>query len=462
MAEETRQLAQFAANFTYEQISAPVRSWALDILVDQIGCEIGCSDLPWTKQVRDTYRRIGGTPEATVVRFGDRLPVGSAAFINSTFGQAFEYDDLNPLVRGHPGAKLIPSLMAIAERDHHSGRDFLTAFVAAYEVRGHIGWALSPEMMIRGGPHFGTTCGPFGVAAGVGKLLGLGPEGIANALGIAGTFSGGLMQYDHGGGSVKRIFCAVAASSGIQAAQLAQAGITGPEGILEGARGLLRIYCSEYRPERLVADLGKKWMIEYVAFKPYCVVGIIAAAIDGLRKILAANDLKADEIESIEVGYPTSHYRHAAISSPHDLLGMQFSTSYSLALTVLKGSNTPRDYTLEALANEEVRAFASKVHVREDAELGKLFEGRLPARVKLCARSGDVFEELVIDAKGSPGAPLSSAEIDDKFRSQVVDVLGAERCGELVRVLRNIDALDDMAKLPPMLVIGNEATKGRG
>src|SRR5258705_13987291 len=101
---------------------------------------------------------------------------------------------------------------------------------------------------------------------------------------------------------------------------------------------------------------------------------------------------------------------------------MQLSTSYSLAITVLKGSNTPRDYTMEALANEEIRAFASRVRICEDAELGRLYAGRLPARVKLRTRCGDVFEGLVIDAKGSPGAPLSSAEIDHKFRSQVVDV----------------------------------------
>jgi len=452
MADETRQLAEFTEKFAYEHIPPRIRTSALDVVVDQIGCEIGCSDLPWAIQVKDTYLKSGGTPEATIVRYGDRLSAVSAAFVNSTFGQAFEYDDLNPLVRGHPGAKLVPSLMAIAERDHCSGRDFLTAFVAAYEVRGHIGWALSPEMMTRGGPHFGTTCGPFGVAAGVAKLMRLGADGICHALGIAGTYSGGLMQYDHGGGSVKRIFCAVAASSGIQAAQLAQAGITGPEGILEGERGLLRIYSTQFRTERLVADLGKKWMMEHVAFKPYCVVGIIAAAIDGVKKIVATHNLRAGDIESIDVGYPTSHYQHAAISSPHDLLGMQFSTAYSLALTVIKGSNTPRDYTLEAMDNEEIKAFASRVRVVEDAELGKLYEGKLPARVKLRTRSGSVFEELVVDARGSPGAPLSAAEIDDKFRSQVADVIGTDRCEELLRVLRNVGSLDDMAKLPPMLV----------
>ncbi len=454
MADETRQLAQFAAGLTYDQVPAEVRARAADILIDQLGVEIGCSHLPWAKQVRETYRRIGGAPEATVVRYGDRLPVASAAFINSTFGHSFEYDDANPLVHGHPGAELIPSLMAIAEREHCSGREFLTAFIAAYEVRGRIGWAVSPDMLEQGGPQYSTTCGPFGVATGAARLLGLGAEGIRNALGIAGNYSGGLMQYDHGGGSVKRIFAAVAARSGIEATLLTQAGITGPEGILEGKRGLLRIYPAQYRPERLTADLGKMWTILHVLFKPYSCCAVIHPAIDGVRKLVTAHNLGAGDVESIEIGYPKGSYDHSAITSPKDLLGMQFSTSYSLALTVLKRRNTPHEYTEAALADPQVRDIAAKVRLREEAELDKLFEeGHMPARVKMWTKSGRLLEEMVLDAKGSRGTPFSSNEVDDKFRSLVADVVGTERCENLVRVLRGIERLDDMARLPAMLAV---------
>lgn len=454
MANETRELARFSAGFTYEQIPVDARARAIDILIDQLGVEIGCSQLPWAKQVREAYRRIGGVPEATVVRYGDRLPLASTAFINSTFGHSFEYDDANPLIHGHPGAELIPSLMAIAEREHRSGREFFTAFVAAYEVRGRIGWAVSPDLLEQGGPQYSTTCGPFGVAAGAARLLRLGAEGIHNALGIAGNYSGGLMQYDHGGGSVKRVFAAVASRSGIEAALLTQAGITGPEGILEGQRGLLRIYPSQYRPERLTADLGKKWTLLHVLFKPYSCCAVIHPAIDGVMRLVTAHDLRAGDVESIEIGYPKGSYDHSAITSPADLLGMQFSTSYSLALTVLKRRNTPHEYTEAALADPQVRSVASKVRLGQEAELDKLFEaGHMPARVKLRTKSGRLLEEMVLDAKGSPGAPFSSNEVDDKFRSQVVDVLGAERCENLLRVLRNIESLDDMAELPAMLVV---------
>ena len=86
MADETRQLAEFAASLTHGQIPSAIRARAIDILVDQIGVEIGCSDLPWARQVRESCRCAGGAAEATVVRYGDRLPVATAAFINSTFG----------------------------------------------------------------------------------------------------------------------------------------------------------------------------------------------------------------------------------------------------------------------------------------------------------------------------------------------------------------------------------------
>src|SRR5262249_38688656 len=156
-----------------------------------------------------------------------------------------EYDDANPLTHGHAGAEIIPALVAVSEHKHVSGRELLTTFIAAYEVRGRLGWALSPDLAKQGGPQYSSTCGPFAAAAGVARLLKMDVEGIRNAMAIAGCFSGGLAQYDEGGGSAKRIFAAISASNGVRAAQMAQSGISGPEGILEGGHGLLHIYAKE-------------------------------------------------------------------------------------------------------------------------------------------------------------------------------------------------------------------------
>jgi len=447
MADETRVLARYAAELTLDQVPTKVRTLAIDNLVDQIGCQVGGSKYPWAVQVYDTFKSTGGVAEATVVRYGDKLPIAAAAFINSTFGHAFEYDDANPFFQGHPGVELIPPLMAIAERDHISGRDFLAAFIAGYEVRGRIGWSVSPFMSERGGPQFSTACGVFGSAAGSARLLGLDVEGLRNAIGIAGSFSGGLMQYDQGGGSVKRIHGAIGGSNGLQAACLAKAGMTGPDGILEGKRGLLRIYSTEYHPERLVADFGKLWTLEHVLFKPHSCCAIIHPAIEGLGDLIKAHKLTANDIEGVEVGYPKRSYEHSAITNPHDLLGMQFSTSYSLALTALKGANTPREYTMEALADPEVKAFAAKVTLVKEEELSRRFERRMPARVTVRTKAGGVHESLVSDPKGTLQSPLTSADIDAKFRGQVTDVIGSAACETLLHALRNIESLDDMAKV---------------
>ena len=447
MADETRVLARYAAELTLDQVPTKVRTLAIDNLVDQIGCQVGGSKYPWAVQVYDTFKSTGGVAEATVVRYGDKLPIAAAAFINSTFGHAFEYDDANPFFQGHPGVELIPPLMAIAERDHISGRDFLAAFIAGYEVRGRIGWSVSPFMSERGGPQFSTACGVFGSAAGSARLLGLDVEGLRNAIGIAGSFSGGLMQYDQGGGSVKRIHGAIGGSNGLQAACLAKAGMTGPDGILEGKRGLLRIYSTEYHPERLVADFGKLWTLEHVLFKPHSCCAIIHPAIEGLGDLIKSHKLTANDIEGVEVGYPKRSYEHSAITNPHDLLGMQFSTSYSLALTALKGANTPREYTMEALADPEVKAFAAKVTLVKEEELSRRFERRMPARVTVRTKAGGVHESLVSDPKGTLQSPLTSADIDAKFRGQVTDVIGSAACETLLHTLRNIESLDDMAKV---------------
>jgi 2-methylcitrate dehydratase PrpD len=452
MAGETRILSGFAAELALEQVPEHIQGIAIDLLVDQLGIQIGCGHLPWAQAVRNTYKAMGGVAEATVVRYGDRLPITSAAFINSTFGHSFEYDDANPLIHGHIGGELVPPLLALSERDHLSGSEFLTALIAGYEVRGRIGWSVSPTMLERGGPQYSTTCGPFGVAAAVGKLLKYGAEGIHNALAIAGTFSGGLMQYDQGGGSVKRIFTAVAAIGGLQAAMLAQAGITGPEGILEGKRGLLKIYPENYNPERLSSDLGTMWTLDHVLFKPYCCCAIIHPAIDALKTILARHAVTAHDIESIEVGYPKGSHNHAAISNPKDILGMQFSTAYSLGLTVLKGKNTPKEYSMEALADPALKAVAAKVSLSNEAGLDSLFEGHMPARVTLATKRGAVYDELVVDAKGSPAKRLNSAEIDEKFRSMVSEVLGDARTEQIIQTLRDVASLNDMASLAQMLV----------
>ena len=203
-------------------------------------------------------------------------------------------------------------------------------------------------------------------------------------------------------------------------------------------------------------------MVDNVLFKPYCCCAVVHPAIDACRKIVVDRDLKAEAIQSIEVDYPKGSYDHAAITAPRDLLEMQFSTSYSLALTVLKRRNTPHEYTMEALNDPMTKSTAAKVELHEDSSLDQMFEaGHMPARVRIGTAAGETFEEFVLDARGSPGSPFSSADVDEKFRSQVNEVLGTDRGEELLQTLRNIALVRDVATLPAKLKFRKTAKQAR-
>jgi 2-methylcitrate dehydratase PrpD len=199
------------------------------------------------------------------------------------------------------------------------------------------------------------------------------------------------------------------------------------------------------------------WTLESIYFKPYCCVGTIHPAIDAVRGVISKQRLRPDDIAAIDVSYPPGLHEHVGIAQPHDLLGMQFSTAFALAIAVIKGRNTPREYTTETLHDAAVREFAARVRVMQDAALDQTLGGQFAARIRVHTHDGRCYEHAG-DAKTGANALLSSAELDNKFRAQVADVVGAARCDQLLSVLRNLDSVDDMAQLPPMLV----ATQGTG
>jgi 2-methylcitrate dehydratase PrpD len=194
------------------------------------------------------------------------------------------------------------------------------------------------------------------------------------------------------------------------------------------------------------------WTLQHVLFKPYCCCAIIHPAIDAIKNVMGAHKIAPDDIEAIEVGYPKGSHHHAAITDPKDILGMQFSTAFSLASTVLTGRNTPAAYTMAAIADPEMRAMAARVTLTNEKALDELFQGHMPARVTITTKAGAKHDDLVIDAKGSPAKRLTSDEVDEKFRSMVVDVLGRERTDEIIATLRNIADVPDMAAVPALFV----------
>ncbi|MGB6344035.1 MAG: MmgE/PrpD family protein [Xanthobacteraceae bacterium] len=222
----TRAIAQFVSGLTYEQIPIEVRERIKLLILDSLGCAIYGANLEWCRILRETLEALDTTRRTSVWGTSRRLSSPHAALVNGTQVQGFELDDVHRTAVLHVGAVTLPPLIAVAESHAKlSGRDFLTAAVAGYEIGPRVGLCMGQEHIGQGW-HSGATVGVFSAAAGAARALKLSADATVHALGIAGTQSCGLMAAQYGA-MVKRMHAGRAAQSGLYAALLAAQNFTG-------------------------------------------------------------------------------------------------------------------------------------------------------------------------------------------------------------------------------------------
>src|SRR3954471_21994098 len=232
MAQETLQLAKYAAALRYDELPAAVIQRAKDTVADTIAAIAFGAHLPWSRIVVDYARQRGAGGKSRVLAPGGaRLQAPMAAFANGALAHAFEMDNLTwPNTGVHPGATMAMPALAVAQERGIGGRGpiegvgggggaLIEAVVAGSELMIRVGRATKHNNEGRGFHAPGTT-GPFGSVAAVGRLLKFDAATMVNALGIAGSTSAGLLEFAKSGtgAMVKRLHLGRAAESGILAA----------------------------------------------------------------------------------------------------------------------------------------------------------------------------------------------------------------------------------------------------
>jgi len=450
--EITRELAYFLHGITYEDLPKNVVESAKFSLLDSLGCQAGLSTLPWSKQVYKTIKELGGVEESTIAYYGHRTTAENAAFVNSAFNHGHEIDDTYLGIPTHPRAAIIPAAMALGEKEKISGKDLITAVVVGHEASLRIGLGVSHSLLKRG-HHPPPAIGPFGAAALAAKIYDFTADEFHNVLGVAGSFAGGLLEYTQAGGSVKRVHCAIPAQAGIRAAHLARNGITGPPTVLEGDKGFCTVFADECNLERIVQNMGTEWTILDVSTKIYDCCHYVHAHIDGTRALLEENPVDPDSIEKIVAKTSEQGRVHmGVIVEPPDILGAQFSIAFSLAMTIVKGSNGFGDYTEEDLKNPRLLGLARKVQIELDDELERLHPEAFGGEVELQLKDGERYSKKVIYQKGHPKNPLSREEYKAKFREVTRLALPEEQTEKTLSLVEGLEDLDDVSVILPNLV----------
>ncbi len=461
MTDETQTLeaaiARFVVNFNYADIDAATMAAAKALIKDQFAIQIGASQLPWSKKTRVFRKPHPGS--ATVVGETRTAAAVDAAYLNATYGHGFEYDDF--FGNAHPGCAVVPAAFALGEELGATLEDTLTALVVGYEVYVRIGKYGSPAILNVGWqPH--AVFANFGTAALAAKLMRLDEEQTFHALAIALSHASGPTEYASTGGSIKRVHAGIAVRNGIEAAELARAGITGPRRYLTGDRGLFRMFCHKTVGDEAAVDFqpGVKNFMPGLSFKAYCCCACTFSFIEAMEKVRG----RAHEIERIDTRVQTMvnsivGTRNANIYSPRNIEEVQYSLPAQMALSALGKGNgfTTHQAVLEGKIDlapgSEVRNLLEKVKIEVSPELDEKYR-YFVADVTVHYKDGSsqhIFEE---QSKGSPMKPFTPEEHLVKLSDLTDGVIGRDQATRLWALVDEMKPNRPAAEVAALLVPG--------
>src|SRR6266700_6602281 len=433
MAHETVQLAEYAAGLRYEDLPPEVVACAKDCIIDTVAACICGSALPWSRIVIEYAERTGPGGTSRILGRGSAVQAPAAALSNGALAHAFELDALTrPGAGAHPGATVLPPALAVAQQPgvDAGGQDLIAAFVAGNEVMIRIGRATGHTNEARGFHAPGNT-GPFGAAIACGHLLGLDAGRMSNALGIAGSLAGGLLEFAKGdGGMVKRLHLGRASEAGVLAASLAASGFTGPRTVIEGEFGFLRVFCTEFDEAALTKGLGRDYVTLSTVLKRYPVHATAHAAVRAVRDLQAEHRFSASDVEAITVTGNRRMVERHAIAEPADLMLAQYSIPFCVALALHREARDPESYDKSALADPQIRALTRRVRIVPEEGGG---HGAMGSTVTVTLADGRHFERHV------DSGLLEAGELADKFTRLTRAVLG-DRAPALYQRLQGLES----------------------
>jgi aconitate decarboxylase len=454
----TRGMAEFVANLRYEDIPAEVRQRIKLLMLDSLGCALYGAKLEWSRILQQRLGDLDTTRMCAVWGTRQRLSAPHAALVNGTQVQGFELDDVHRQGMLHVGSVVLPALIAVTEFNKGlSGREFLTAAVAGYEIGPRVGICMGPEHLEQGF-HTGATFGVFSAAAGAARGLKLDTGRTVHALGIAGTQAAGLMAAQFGA-MVKRMHSGRSSQSGLYGALLAQAGFTGIVNVFESEYGGFCTTFSRstdrFRIEELTAGFGSVWQTMGIALKFYSCVASNHTTLDALRLMQEEHPFGANDIDKIVVHCTQATAVHVGWKyQPQGLTSAQLNLPYCVATLLLDGDVFVDQFSEDRVADPARMALAEKVDVREDpAYTAQGSKSRHLVRVEVHLKGGKKMERIVAAGRGNEHNFASEADVVAKFEKLAIHALPQAQVGELRDALLGIENLADAGRIAELLAL---------
>ena len=438
-------LPAFARNLTLDDLPPAVLRQATRCLADLAGVAAAGRATALSAIMRDhaADHFAAGRLGSRMLFDGRRVSPVGAALAGAATIDSFDGHDGHVLTKGHAGAAVLPGLLAFADAAERpiSGAEFLAALVIGYEVAIRAGIAThrsSPDY------HTSGSWNALGVVALGGRLLGLDAEAMRHGLGIAeyhGPRSQMMRCIDYP--TMVKDGSDWGAATGVSATYLARDGFTGaPALVVEGAA-----------QGDLWTDLGERWRILEMYFKPYPVCRWAQPAIEAALALRRRRGYDPTAIRAVRV-----HSFHEAIRldspCPASTEQAQYSLAFPVALALLRGELRPADLVGAGLQDAAVTALSRRIELVEDAGLSARFPAERFAWVEIELGDGRTERTLPMPARGDAERPLGDPELEAKLADLTLPIFGADWLATFRQAVAGLPAAPGIRPLLDLLLQG--------
>jgi 2-methylcitrate dehydratase PrpD len=450
ISPELEGLAKFAVETKWEDLPPKVINDTKIFLMDSIGCGLGGVTTDPGKMAIAVAKRIGGTPESSIIGVKGKVSCVSAVLANGQLINALDWEALT----GHTPPYIVPPALAMAEVYDVSGRELILAEAVALEVAIRVSAALAAGGFIIGDD--GRVKWPerqgyanlnFGVAAAAGKLMKLNQDKMVHAMGTAGHLSQVLTWVRHTfqepRGMVKYGVAGWQNTGGVIAALLADLGFYGDPTVFDPKEGFWKFagYTGGWHPERILKGIGKDWMFfNKILFKPFPSCRQFQTETEILLDMMEQNKIRAEEIESIQV------YAHPTVLEPaftsrglNHIVDIHFSPAYTMAMAA---QGTPRGVDwqdMEVARTPRITELAKRISYTGHPE----FREKQMVRVELTVR-GQVFKE---ERPFNSLHEMTEQELVKKYRHNAGKILTQQQVEESINYFLSLENLPKVSLL---------------
>lgn len=424
-----RQIAEFAVGLKYEDLPENVVTEVKRYLYDSIGCAYGGYHTKDVNILRDIYTGMGGTKEATLIGFGDKMPAVNATLVNSLMIRALDFNDIywkeDP---SHP-SDLIPAALTTGEMVDTSMKEVIVGIVLAYEFEQRLCEFGKPGVRERKWHH--ATLTQFVSPVVAGKMLGLTVDQMVHAIGINGSHNHTIGCPTAGKLTMmKNTVDPMAVQSGVFAALMAQKGYSGTEAVFEGKEGLMDVFGPDWDLDALFGTLGKQFKILECGMKAFPTEALTHTHISALLKVITENDITPDQIDTVTV---TSIARACDILfDPHKYRPESRETAdhslpYCLAAAIVDRGISTQSFSDEKMKDERIWKVIDKIKGKASEEFEKMFPEKQPSKVVVKTIEGKSFEAYLEYPKGDPREPMTMDDLTAKFSGLATGLLDDAR-----------------------------------